>query len=447
MTLTKVEMERIGMTPVAMLQVMPLPVGISIGPQLLNNSNFTDMTIGSELVLNGDFSSATGWSLGPGWSIDTGLGTLTHDGTAKSNTTQSGFTAYQAIKTEIVTDSNAQTQNKALVRETFLQNKWNLSDTAPVTDVNWECNAGSAPTIFSIRDTEENTTSRVFSSISIKPVTLDDWLELGTRTAAEHMCFDDDNGVINIVSGGLQMGITQDLSDGDTYGSELQPNSDLSGTGGSLSGAGTVIGDIADDWYVFADTGMTVTASKDGSDYQVLSFSGSAFGILVDLSYPVSLIIGVLYRAQATFDSVSGSINWRVTSSGGANEQFDIPVTSSGTYTVYFFADTTADVSTRVIGVDGESCTISEVSIKEVTTAVPVFTPGEHYYNVELTGVDGGSVKLATPSDGTLATFNTVGSRANVVTITDPNIRFEANGACNIDVGAVTLYPVIGGVD
>ena len=207
----QVGLRRVTLDDVNMRRVFMDPVSINLGEQALLNNRFTSMTIGSELALDGDFSSAVNWDLGAGWSIDTGLGTMTHDGTAKSNATQSGFTAFQSLKTEIVTDSNAQTNNKALVRETFLQNKWTLSNAPSATDVNWECNAGTAPTIFSIRDTEENLSSRVFSSISIKPVTIDNWAEVGTRTATEHMCFDDDNHVINIFSAGLAMGITQTI--------------------------------------------------------------------------------------------------------------------------------------------------------------------------------------------------------------------------------------------
>ena len=217
----QVGLRRVTLNSVEMRRIFLDPVNLNLGEQVLVNNRFASMTIGSELVTNGDFSSATGWDLGSGWSIDTGLGTLTHDGTAKSNTTQTGFTAFQSIKTEIITDSNDQTSNKALVRETFLQNKWTLSnDSGPITDVNWECSAGTAPTIFSIRDTEENLSSRVFSLISIKPVTLDSWSEIGTRTATEHLCYDGDQALVNIFSGGAQIGITQAIPDfvaGDYY--------------------------------------------------------------------------------------------------------------------------------------------------------------------------------------------------------------------------------------
>ena len=45
----------------------------------LSDTDDTDVT-GSELVTNGDFSSATGWTAQTGWSIDTGAGTASCDG-------------------------------------------------------------------------------------------------------------------------------------------------------------------------------------------------------------------------------------------------------------------------------------------------------------------------------------------------------------------------------
>jgi hypothetical protein len=377
------------------------------------------------------------------------VGFAEHDGITSSNLTQAGFTEYQSLKTVVYTISNAQQNNKTQIRNTFFTEKEQLTnDAGPAHDTFWDCNAGTSPTTFSMRSTENAGGVRTFDSISIRPVTLDDWTELGVRIVNEHMCFNNDTGAINITSGGLEMGITQDISDGDTYGSELQPNSDLSGTGGAFDGTGSGSGDIADDYSIFIQ-GDTVTASKEAvTDNQIISVSVGVNTIIRATANRPSLSSGTLYKAVINLTALSGTVDWLVGSTTESNVQFEVTISGAGVYTVYFEADVDFQGSSYLLMMDaGESCTISEMSIKEVTTAVPVFTPGEHYYSVELTGVDSGSVKLATPSDGTLATFNTVGSRANVVTITDPNIRFEANGACNIDVGAVTLYPVIGGVD
>ena len=63
----------------------------------LSDTDDTDVT-GSELVTNGDFSSATGWTAQSGWSIDTGAGTASCDGTNGAFLYQtSGFPANTKI--------------------------------------------------------------------------------------------------------------------------------------------------------------------------------------------------------------------------------------------------------------------------------------------------------------------------------------------------------------
>jgi len=440
----QVGLRRVTLNDVEMHRIFLDPVNLNLGEQVLVNNRFASMTIGSELVTNGDFSSATGWNLGSGWSIDTVLGTMTHDGTAKSNTTQTGFTAYQAIKTEIITDSNDQTSNKALVRETFLQNKWTLSNNASAIDVNWECNAGTEPTIFSIRDTEENTTSRVFSSISIKPVTLDSWSEIGTRTATEHLCYDGDQALVNIFSGGAQIGITQDLSDGDTYGSELQPNSDLSGTAGGHDGTGSGSGAVADDYTIYSNVGDVYTSSKDGNDHQVITATSGDNVLIRATANRPTLSSGTLYKASITLSDLTGSVDWLVRASFGVNVQFQNTITSAGTYTLYFIADASFSASVYLLLLDaGESCTISEMSIKEVTTVNPVFEPGGYYYSIGIENDNAGSLKLSTPTDGDLAVIDNTGPHTGVISLTDPNIQLEANGACDVTPSYFNLYPVI----
>jgi len=153
---------------------------------------------------------------------------------------------------------------------------------------------------------------------------------------------------------------------GTAFGLELQANSDLSGTGGSSSGTGTVNGDIADNWEIFASSGATITASKDGSDYQNISAAGTAGGGFFDYSSPV--VNGTLYKAEMTISNIVGSIGWSVLKSGGAT-QFDYSITSDGTYVSYFIADETVNMSNRFLINQNESCTISEASIKEVTAS------------------------------------------------------------------------------
>ena len=155
---------------------------------------------------------------------------------------------------------------------------------------------------------------------------------------------------------------------GTAFGPELQPNSDLSGTGGGFAGTpGASSGEISDDWNIFVFFGATCTASKDGSDSQAITTTGGGIALI---DYSVPLTSGTLYKAVLTISDITGSIRWNVASTGDTNIQFDNQITSDGTYVQYFVADTTAsDFGNRVTLDDGESCTISEASIKEVTAS------------------------------------------------------------------------------
>ena len=153
---------------------------------------------------------------------------------------------------------------------------------------------------------------------------------------------------------------------GTAFGSELQPNSDLSGTGGTSSGTGTVNGDIADNWDIFAGSGSTITCSKTvTTDFQSVSSAGGT-GILRD--YSASINNGTLYIATVTVADISGTITWSVEKSGGSS-QFLRFLTSDGAYTQYFIASESGNMSNIFSFGDGESGTISEASIKEVTAS------------------------------------------------------------------------------
>jgi len=155
---------------------------------------------------------------------------------------------------------------------------------------------------------------------------------------------------------------------GTAFGSELQPNSDLSGTGGTSDGAGSVIGDIADEWDVFCFAGTTATVSKDGNDYQVISSSGG--GSLFRAFSPNELTSGTLYVATITIEDLTGDLDWRVSNQSAANSQFLNGISSAGTYTQYFISDATFTGTNFIAVNDGATCTISEASIKAVTLSV-----------------------------------------------------------------------------
>ena len=135
---------------------------------------------------------------------------------------------------------------------------------------------------------------------------------------------------------------------------------------------------------------------------------------------------------------------WQIRRSGLADLQFSISVGSPGVYTQYFICDATAtNFSNRLVIDNGGSCTISEMSIKEVTTANPVFEPGGYYYSIGITNNNAGSLKLSTPTDGDLAVIDNTGPHTGVISLTDANIQLEANGACDLTVSYFDLYPIV----
>jgi len=185
------------------------------GQTSLTNGDFSSMTIGSELIASPNFDAATGWSPQAGWTIDTGAGTATHDGSVKSNMTHSGFTAYLSLRSEVVTLTNTQTLN-SFIRQTFYEENNNFSFVAPVTDIFYDCNTGTAPTVFSIRSNDDSGgVSRVLDSVSVKQVTLDSWAEVGTRTALAHACFNPALGFIELDSSVTPFAIKQAATNGD----------------------------------------------------------------------------------------------------------------------------------------------------------------------------------------------------------------------------------------
>ena len=157
---------------------------------------------------------------------------------------------------------------------------------------------------------------------------------------------------------------------GTAFGPELQPNSDMSGTTGTHTGDGSGSGAVADDWKIYTVGALAVaTASKDGSDYQNVSISGTGYANVMSTATRPTLTSASLYKAVLDISNVVGAISWRVRDADSTAIQFLETITSDGTYTRYFIASASVDVSTYLTMEPGESCTISEASIKEVTAS------------------------------------------------------------------------------
>jgi len=145
-------------------------------------------------------------------------------------------------------------------------------------------------------------------------------------------------------------------------GPELQPNPNLTGTGGTPVGSAT--GVVADGYRMFAT--ITAIGSKTVEGYQAITTTAGVASLYGSVSLP-TLTLGTEYTATITVESVTGGILWRVCQANGANVQFSIEITTSGTYTQTFIADATFLGTNHLASIGaGESITVSEMSIKEV---------------------------------------------------------------------------------
>jgi hypothetical protein len=220
MALKKVEMTAVEMTPVFMQQIMTLPVGVRIGPQLLSNSQFEDMTIGSEVIVDPGFDNALDWSFSAGWAV--AASNATHTGgtsdniQSATNVTNIGDSYVAVLSTVSNTEDGTQR-----ITARWADTNYTVGQTAPGVDTVYTAAVGSpTPQTPALRSAGATLGSWVCDSFSVKPISLDDYSELGTRNANEYMVFNAADDTVRIVSGGLTMGITQVIPDfvaGDYY--------------------------------------------------------------------------------------------------------------------------------------------------------------------------------------------------------------------------------------
>jgi hypothetical protein len=151
----------------------------------------------------------------------------------------------------------------------------------------------------------------------------------------------------------------------DALGPELNPNTDLSGTGGATSGSGTVNGDIADSYKIWADSGVTATAATT-SGQSLSSADGTS---VLNHNDNIDFKNGESYLVEWTISAITGTVTFdiRTTSGSQANLGFtEQDISSTGTYRGVLNA--AADISAGIFAIveDGEAVTITNVSCKKL---------------------------------------------------------------------------------
>jgi len=208
-----VVLRSVALRPVALTEVSLNPISVDVGPQALDNFDFSAMTVGAELITDPGFDTGTGWALQADWVISGGLATFTWNGANRNiSTNDDPLTAYQSLVFGIDVDSN--TFDGAVdLRNTVIGANQRIDNSGLGLTNYYKVNWGTAPLNISIRARSGTTGSFSMASVSVKPIDLDDWTEIGTRTATEYIVYNAEDSTVQIVSGGAQIGIDIAITD------------------------------------------------------------------------------------------------------------------------------------------------------------------------------------------------------------------------------------------
>jgi hypothetical protein len=236
-------LRRVTLNPVELKRVFLDPVNVNLGDQKLVNYDFSAMTIGAEVVVDPGFDNALDWSFSAAWSVSGGKATH-DDGTSDNIQTSANVTTIGASYVATVVSDSITENGTQRITSRWSHDNYTLS---VGTDTFYTAAVGSptpqTPALRSAGSSDLGNTW-VVDSFSVKPISVDSWPDVGTRSAAEYMIFDNDAQTVRIVSGGLQMGITQTIPDfvaGDWYYSVDIANDNL----GSLKISTALDGDLA----------------------------------------------------------------------------------------------------------------------------------------------------------------------------------------------------------
>jgi len=154
----------------------------------------------------------------------------------------------------------------------------------------------------------------------------------------------------------------------EVIGSELQINPNLTGTGGTNVGSGTMIGQAATSWEIWQNGTSTSTVSKDANDAQIIAASGTGTTQLTDIANPVSFVAGNTYKMEVKVTEIVGTCTASVASSSSTNIQVASFTLLNGLNRVFFKAAYTAVGTINVLVPTGGSIVISKMSVVPYTS-------------------------------------------------------------------------------
>ena len=279
---------------------------------------------------------------------------------------------------------------------------------------------------------------------------------------------------INAHAGRLQV-LSNNLLTDRTEGAEIVTNPDMSGTGGSFSGAGTGVGVIADNWDCIVEAGTTATGSKQAvTDAQIVTLVGSNRAY-VNTGYVLGVSAGSYYKATTYSSSTTGTIKWRVKNASSSFFPVNIDVIAGTTQIEYFVATGTENLAMQYQLENGEGIVNFKSSLKEVTLddftlnstldasnyleygsgntvrivsdggrnvgIVQNLNNGIYRYRVVVDAIDTDGVQLTANGDKVGMELGVNTGTINV-TLGDISIRRKAGG-CDVKISEFSMYRVV----
>jgi hypothetical protein len=297
-------------------QLVLNPTFTNTGPEEVTNGDFSQTVLGSELVVNGDFLSASSWNVNPNWSINTALGVAEADGLSNADINQSVWLPVIGKSYKVTFEVVSRSQGEVL----FILG---------------------------------GVTGQAHNTLGIKT-------EYIVATSTDRLKIDSEDSFIGSVTNVSVKEVLQLVTNGDfTEGTEGV-------AGGNFEGG--LIGTVANSGgavYTWAlNTVAPISGTQDGklavttvgtsTDYPRLGFNGN---LALDKSY----VLTFDYKVN------SGTCYMPTINRGGGSSAYVASTLSgSGTYTFYFQGFGTGDLTLNFRGTNLFDTQLDNVSVKEL---------------------------------------------------------------------------------